>query len=90
MEINDSYSRLFNITKEMTVGKSMREVFPLIEEKWMSVLETVTKTQEPKYFENYYPLTEKHYGTYAYSPKKNQLALLISDTTERVNKENEI
>lgn len=90
LDVNESYLELFDVTRDMVIGKSIRSTMHTIEEKWMSVLEKVVENQEPVHFENYYPLLEKYHGMYAYSPKKNQLALLISDNTERVNKQKEI
>jgi len=90
LDCNDSYTKLFGISKEMSIGKSLRSVIPTQEEKWMALFERVAYTQEPEFFESFYAVTDKYYSTYAYSPKKNQLVLLISDNTERIQKQNEI
>ncbi|MBN2604963.1 MAG: HD-GYP domain-containing protein, partial [Bacilli bacterium] len=50
----------------------------------------VALTGEPCYYENYLETTKRHYSTYTYSPKKGQFAVLVSDITERIERETEV
>ncbi|MEI8216786.1 MAG: HD domain-containing phosphohydrolase [Eubacteriales bacterium] len=90
IEINDSYTRLVGLTREMCIGKRVKEVMPLVEQYWIDIFGKVALTGEPCYYENYFATTGKYYSTYSYSPKKNQFAVLVSDITERTNREKEI
>lgn len=90
IEVNDSYLKLFGVTKEDVIGKTVKEVAPLIEEYWIQKLASVALTGNPIYYENYSRSVQKHLGVYSYSPKYGQFAVLISDISERIQKEKEI
>jgi PAS domain S-box-containing protein len=89
IDINESYTRLLGITRE-AIGKRIREVVPLIEQYWIDGYGKVALTGEPAYFENYFETTGRYYSTYAYSPKKKQFAVLVTDITERKRVEAEL
>ncbi|MEI7883843.1 MAG: PAS domain S-box protein [Clostridia bacterium] len=89
LDINASYTRLLGVTRE-AIGKRIREVMPEVEQYWIDVFGKVAQTGEPSYYENYLVTTGKYYATYAYSPKKNQFAVLVSDITDRIKKSEEI
>ncbi len=88
--VNDSYLKLFDMTKKECIGNSLHDFMPINDEKWMPILENVGKTEKPEMFESFYTSIGKSILTYAYCPQKNQVALLLSDITDRVNKQNEI
>lgn len=90
IEVNDSYLNLFGYEKDQLIGKNVSEVAPLLEKYWYDSFFNVALTGEPKYLENYSSSVGKYLSVYAYSPKQNQFAVLISDITERVEKEKEI
>ena len=90
IEIYESYSRLVGLTREMCIGKRVKEVMPLVEQYWIDTFGKVALTGESCYYENYFETTGRYYSTYSYSPKKNQFAVLVSDITERTFREKEI
>ena len=83
LDINDSYTRLLGVTREMAIGKRIKEVMPKVEQYWIDVFGNVALTGEPNYYEDYLETTGRFYSTYSYSPKKNQFAVLVSDITEK-------
>ncbi len=90
IEVNDSYTRVMGVTREMCIGKRIKEVMPKVEQYWIDLFGKVALTREPAYYENYLETTGKYYSTYSYSPKKNQFAVLVSDITDRIKREDEI
>lgn len=88
LDINDSYTRLLGVTREMSIGRRIKEVMPKVEQYWIDIFGKVALTGEPSYYENYLESTGKYYSTYSYSPKKNQFAVLVNDITERQLNEN--
>lgn len=90
LDVNDSYLKLFALTKEECIGKSLCDFMPTNDENLMRVLESVCMTQKPEVFESSNTFMDKSYLIYAYCPQMNQVALLVSDITDRVNKQNEI
>ena len=90
LDINDSYTRLFGITREISIGKRIKEVMPKVEQYWIDIFGKVALTGEPNYYENYLEATDRYYSTYSYSPKKNQFAVLVNDITQRKKAEEEL
>ena len=87
LDINDSYTRLLGVTREMCIGKRITEVMPKVEKYWIDIFGDVALTGEPNYYENYLETTGRYYSTYTYSPKKRQFAVLVSDITEQKKNE---
>ncbi|MCF7930068.1 MAG: diguanylate cyclase [Acholeplasmataceae bacterium] len=83
LDINDSYTRLTGITREMCIGKKISEVMPRVEDYWIKTLGNVAVTGESTYYENYLGTTDKYYSTYTYSPQKGQFAVIVTDITDR-------
>lgn len=90
LEINESYTKLLGVTREMCIGKRIREVMPKVEQYWIEEFGKVAINGEASYFENYLETTGRWYSTYTYSPKKNQFAVLVTDITDNKNKTEEI
>ncbi len=87
LDINDSYARLGGITKERAIGKRIRDVFPDAEKYWIDILNKVVLTGESIYYENYLKITGKYYATHSFCTKKNQIAVTVTDISERMNSE---
>jgi PAS domain S-box-containing protein len=83
LELNDAFEKMTGLSKEKVIGKTVREVLPQIEPFWVETYGKVALTGEPVHFENYSAPLNKWYGVYAYSPAKNQFAVLFTDVTER-------
>ncbi len=90
IDINDSYTRLLGVTREMCIGKRVKEIMPSVDQYLIDILGRVAITGEPNYYENYSETTGRYYSTYCYSPKKNQFAVLVSDIDDRVKREEKI
>jgi len=90
LDINESYTKLIGITRKMSIGRTVKEIMPKVEQYWIDTFGKVALTGEPCYYENYFETTGKYYSTYAYSPKHSQFAVLITDITERIEKEKDI
>ncbi len=90
LDINESYTRLFGVTREMVIGKKITEVMPEARNHWLEIFGEVALTGKPHYFENYEETSGKYYSHYSYCPKKHQFAVLISDITVQKKSENEI
>ena len=82
LDLNDSYTKLLGVTRE-ALGKRITEVMPKVEEYWIRNFGEVAQTGAPSYYEDYLETTGRYYATYAYSPKKNQFAVLVTDITDR-------
>lgn len=82
LDLNESYTKLLGVSRD-ALGKRIREVMPQVEEYWIKNFGEVALTGVPSYYENYLETTGRYYSTYAYSPKQNQFAVLVTDISER-------
>ena len=83
LDVNDSFTTLTSLTREMVIGKTVREVIPDIEEFWIQRYGEVVLTGNPTQFEDYSKPLDKHFYVSAYRTKLNQFAVLIENITER-------
>lgn len=83
LDINNKYTMLTGLTREMVIGKRALEINPQIEQYRIDILGDIAITGKSIYYEDYFPQSDKYYSVYAYCPIKNQFAVLISDITER-------
>jgi len=90
LDINNSFTRMFGLTREDVVGKSLKKIFPTTESYWFDEYKKVVLTGQSSYFENYYATKERIYSTYTYRIKPNQFAALITDITDRKKNEENI
>ncbi|MBI5324312.1 MAG: response regulator [Ignavibacteriae bacterium] len=83
LDINDSFTELTGLTKEMVIGKRVREVIPGLEEFWIQRYGEVVLTGYPTHFEDYSKPLDKYFYVSAYKTKTGQFAVLIENITER-------
>ncbi len=90
LDMNDSYLKMFNYKREDIIGKRVKEFAPALEDKWIKLFGYVALTGESQYFEGYSTAAGMYLATYSYSPKPGQFVVLISDISERIEREKEI
>lgn len=90
LAVNPAYERLTGLTTQMTIGKTVKEVIPNIEQKWIDKYGKVALTLEPTHFEDYVSALGKYYEVTAFSPEKGFFAVVVSDISERKKYEQEI
>jgi diguanylate cyclase len=84
ISVNDSFERLTGLKKEDIIGKTVLEVLPNTEKLWIEAYGKVALTGAPDKFEEYSASLGKYYQVSAFSPKRNQFAVIVDDVTERV------
>ncbi|MFP4556538.1 MAG: PAS domain S-box protein [Bacteroidales bacterium] len=83
LEVNSSFERLTGLKGEDVVGKTVLQVLPKTEKKWIKIYGNVATTGQPVQFENYSKSLGKYFHVDAYSPKPNQFAVIITDITDK-------
>jgi diguanylate cyclase (GGDEF)-like protein/PAS domain S-box-containing protein len=82
IDLNSSFESLASVKKEDVIGKTVLELFPDVEPKWIREYGEVALTGNPKKIEGYTKSLNKYVEVFVYSPQKYQFATLVSDFTE--------
>lgn len=90
LDVNTSFERLFHVEKDMVLGKSISQLNDSINNCVFNVLNKVGATGYASFQEYYIEALDKHFSFYTYIPKDKQIAVLISDITDRVVREKDI
>jgi len=82
LAVNSAFERLTGLTSETTVGSTVREVMPHIENFWIERYGRVAITGEPIEFEQFSEELDRHFLVTAYCPKPQQFACIFQDISE--------
>ncbi len=83
LDINPAFEQLTGLKKAELIGKTVLTVMPNTETFWIEKYGNVALTGLPIEFEDYSEPLKRHYQIKAFSPVKNQFAVMFSDITER-------
>lgn len=88
--LNPAFEELTGLKAENTVGHTIKELVPEIENDWIERYGNVALTGVPVVFEKYTASLKKYYHVVAFCPQKGQFAVLFTDITERKTTESRI
>ena len=83
LEVNAAFEKLLGVTRQETIGRTVRGLFPQVEDFWIATYGNVALTGTPIRFENYLQALRKHFEVVAFSPKRGQFASIFQDVTDR-------
>lgn len=86
LTVNPAYSALTGLSSEAIVGKTVKELLPQIDPKWIEKYEQVVLTGIPQYFSKYSQLIGKNVGVFAFKVKDDEFACVFRDLTECAQK----
>ncbi|MCT4617894.1 MAG: diguanylate cyclase [Marinisporobacter sp.] len=88
IDVNPAFETITRLKRKNVVNKTVLEILPQTEDYWIEKYGKVALTGEILLYENYSKELRKHFSVYAYSPEKNQFAVMITDVTsiERARK----
>lgn len=84
LDINPTYEKLTHLVREDIIGKRGLEVIPNLEQKWIDAYGKVAQTGESITIIDHSDYLNKYWEVKAYSPKKNQFAVALTDITDRM------
>lgn len=90
LDANENHQKLIEKKKEDILGKSIFEIFSYMDEYSLNRFANVMKTGETVSYERYYKDIEKSFEITAYKPKELQLAIIVTDITQRKQMENRL
>jgi PAS domain S-box-containing protein len=83
LEVNPAYEKIMGIDRKDLIGKRLLEIWPETEDYWFEGLNSVHRTGQPIYIENYHRNTGRHYTLTAFQPRQGQLAITFRDITDQ-------
>jgi diguanylate cyclase (GGDEF)-like protein/PAS domain S-box-containing protein len=83
LEINPAFEKLTGVPESALIGKTVKEVLPKTEQYWIDIFGKVAQTGVPIAYQNYSGELGRCYDTWAFSPMKDQVAVIFSDITDR-------
>ena len=88
--INPAFEKIAGMIIKSTLGKTIKEIYPDIEQKWIDFYGKVAQTRKSDEIEDYNHNTDKYYSVKSFSPKKGKFVMLFSDITEKKEAEDNI
>lgn len=80
---NKGHEEITGLKNDELSGRNISDIFISLESHIIDKFADVVKTGEPYSFENYLEETGKDYAVIAYRPKQGQLAVIVTDITEK-------
>jgi len=90
LDINPAFEELTGFKRENVIGKLKSEIIPEDTVDWVKIYGRVALEDVSIHFNEYSSALNKHYDVLAFSPAKNQFAVIFNDITHRVKIENEL
>ncbi|MCF8144411.1 MAG: PAS domain S-box protein [Deltaproteobacteria bacterium] len=89
LAVNPAFEEMTGLNASDILGKTVLQVFPGTEPRWIEIYGNVAQTGEPASFEDYSGELKKHFEVTAFRPSLNQFACIFADITERKRAEAE-
>lgn len=89
LEVNSAFEKMTGLAAGNLIGRTAREAIPSIEPWWIETYGRVATTGEPVSFQHGTAALGRVYAVTAFSPVRNQFAVILEDVTERNREEEE-
>ncbi len=81
LAVNRAFELETGKSREELIGKNVLSVYPEIGPHWLDLLGRVAKSGESEHCTNFSAAFQKWFSVFAYSPKQDYVALMVSDET---------
>ena len=83
LDVNPGFERLTGLKAADVIGRTVREVLPGIEPRWIETYGRVALTGEPATFESHAAALDRWFEVFAYRPAPWHFAVIFMDVTAR-------
>ncbi len=90
LEINAACARLLGIDRRKIAGRTLRDLFPSIEQEWLDEVATVVDTGQPARFLRQFSGFDRWYEGSCQSTGPDTFVMLFMDVTARIKAEQEL
>jgi PAS domain S-box-containing protein len=84
LEVNRAFENLTGLEAKTIIGRTVKEVLPSTEEKWIRLYGEVALTGKSIQIDDFSSALDCHYSVSAYSPNPGQFATIFTDTSEQI------
>jgi len=90
IDVNDSHEAMIGLRREEIIGKSFGSLFPNIKPENLMKLQNTAINGTPIRYESSQARSDRFYELIAFRPKEGQLAVILNDSTKRVEAEKQL
>jgi len=83
LEVNSAFEKLTGVPASEVLGKTGKEVNPILEQEMIEVFGRVARTGKPITWEGFSDVRGRFYDAWIFSPAKDRFAAVFTDITER-------
>ena len=87
LDANPTFEKITQLKRADIIGKRGKDILKNLKKDWIDICGKVAQTGEPTEFTDHSDILNKDLEVKAYSPKKNQFAVSLTDITERKKSE---
>ena len=87
LQVNAAFEELTGLKAENIVGRTVKQVLPDTESRWIEIYGKVALTGVPVRLKDFSGALGRSYSVSAYSPVKGQFATIFADVTDQKNAE---
>jgi PAS domain S-box-containing protein len=85
--VNPAFERLTGLRREDVVGRTVRDIMPETERRWIETYGRVVSTGQPMRFQQYSSVLQKYFEVVAFRTEPRRFACIFVDITERCKAE---
>jgi PAS domain S-box-containing protein len=89
LDANPAFEKLTGLSRDDTIGRTLREVLPAEEAAWIKTYGAVALTGQSVRFESHSAGLDRYFDVLAYRPAAGQFAIIFADITDRKRVEQE-
>lgn len=89
LRVNPAFEKLLDKPANEIIGRRVLELLPELEKSWIEKYGQVALSGNPVHFSDRLNSLNRHFDVVAYSPAKNQFAVITTDISERVKMQQE-
>ena len=90
LDVNPAFERMTGLQADALIGRTVLEVMPGTERKWIETYGQVVLTGHPVFFDSFSAVLNRHFEITAFRPAPGQFACIFTDITERKRGEDEL
>jgi PAS domain S-box-containing protein len=83
LKVNPAFEKMTGISAKDAIGKTVKELFPYVEEYWIKKYGEVAKTEKSIFYKNYSKEIDKYFDVWAFAPQKDHFAVIATDVTKQ-------